>query len=407
MTDRQDLETLLRSLKGIYQSNLTEVRAILEKAESYSDAEHRKAFILESFLILAKDASTIGGEIGARWYEEQRAVAGIDDGWRAWPREGITSEAAREHLTGLLQEDQESSELKKLAAKKISGYARNAARNTIAYSAIYDRHATAFARVPRGKKTCAFCTLLSSRGWVYTDPKQAGYINTYHSNCDCLIVPSWRGRIPAIERYNPERLERHYHQAREAAIEEYGIANPTDVHILERMRAVPNRYTDSRVHDGGFTKEEKSSGSWRIHEAYWKARQDALKSIIHDDQLYPWEIQTIERLERLGHRVEWISRDPRRISSNDFIWLTEDGVSAETKSTSAKYETIKKRIQGAVKAAAKHDIVKDVFLIDIGKRRLSEKLRKQVAAYNDRVQSGKIKQLYVLSEYGEKLERII
>ena len=225
MTDRQDLETLLRSLKGIYQSNLTEVRAILEKAESYSDTELRKAFIIESFLILAKDASTIGGEIGARWYEEQRAAAGIDDGWHAWPREGVTSEAAREQLTALLQEDQESSELKKAAANKISGYARNAARNTIAYSAIYDPHATAFARVPRGKKTCAFCTLLSSRGWVYTDPKQAGYINNYHPNCDCLIVPSWRGRIPVIERYNPERLERHYHQAREAAIEEYGIAN--------------------------------------------------------------------------------------------------------------------------------------------------------------------------------------
>lgn len=72
--------------------------------------------------------------------------------------------------------------------------------------------ALAWARVLTGAENCAFCVMLASRGPVYSGPDEAGrmlasdkwpdakgYINSYHDNCDCVVVPiydfsSWEGR---------------------------------------------------------------------------------------------------------------------------------------------------------------------------------------------------------------------
>ena len=50
-----------------------------------------------------------------------------------------------------------------------------------------------WARVPRGRVTCAFCTMLAGRGFVYTseDAAGGGLGNTYHNHCDCEPVPTW------------------------------------------------------------------------------------------------------------------------------------------------------------------------------------------------------------------------
>lgn len=70
-----------------------------------------------------------------------------------------------------------------------------------------------WARVPRGRVTCAFCTMLAGRGFVYTSEEAAGggLGNVYHAHCDCEPVPSW-GEAQ-LAGYDPERLDALYKDA--------------------------------------------------------------------------------------------------------------------------------------------------------------------------------------------------
>jgi hypothetical protein len=77
-----------------------------------------------------------------------------------------------------------------------------------------ESQARSWARVLTGAENCAFCVMLASRGPVYETAESAGRIaasdlfreagavgwaNSYHPNCDCLVVPiydynSWPGQ---------------------------------------------------------------------------------------------------------------------------------------------------------------------------------------------------------------------
>lgn len=61
-----------------------------------------------------------------------------------------------------------------------------------------------YARVPSGSETCAFCLMLGSRGFVYSSARNAGFLNHYHDNCDCRVVPSWAEMM--VEGYDPEAI---------------------------------------------------------------------------------------------------------------------------------------------------------------------------------------------------------
>ena len=76
-----------------------------------------------------------------------------------------------------------------------------------------ERNDLRYARVPSGRETCAFCFMLSSRGFVYRSEQTAGRAHAYHENCDCVIVPGFEG-LPAdeqVEGYDPDgMLDRWY-----------------------------------------------------------------------------------------------------------------------------------------------------------------------------------------------------
>lgn len=81
----------------------------------------------------------------------------------------------------------------------------------------------AWARMLSGAENCGFCVMLASRGPVYRSERHAGkrhvsqpfrdagvvqYANSFHNNCDCLVVPvyhwyDWLGRdsFVALERF--------------------------------------------------------------------------------------------------------------------------------------------------------------------------------------------------------------
>ncbi|MDP9806323.1 hypothetical protein J2S70_000905 [Trueperella bonasi] len=135
----------------------------------------------------------------------------------------------------------------------------------------------------------------------------------------------------------------------------------------------------------------------------WALRRKALQSDLQGESLYPHEIRFLEKFEHLGHRARWIPRDTLRFkSTNDFIWINLDEEVCELKSITAKYSSIKDAIQKAVlRARDNHQVVKDFFIIDLGMKSASEKLRRQLALYNKRIRDGHIRRLWIMSNDGK------
>lgn len=82
-----------------------------------------------------------------------------------------------------------------------------------------ERNDLRYARVPSGRETCAFCFMLSSRGFVYRSEQTAGHAHAYHENCDCVIVPGFEG-LPAdkqVEGYDPDGMLERWHECQAAA----------------------------------------------------------------------------------------------------------------------------------------------------------------------------------------------
>lgn len=70
-----------------------------------------------------------------------------------------------------------------------------------------------YARVPHGSKTCAFCLMLASRGFVYWSEKSAGgFGNRYHPGDDCTPVPSW-GQCH-LDGYSPLEMLKQWNAAK-------------------------------------------------------------------------------------------------------------------------------------------------------------------------------------------------
>jgi hypothetical protein len=88
----------------------------------------------------------------------------------------------------------------------------NASRDTIRSNAARDPARPFYARVPVGK-TCAFCLMLASRGFVYASEETAG--GEYHNDCDCEAVADFSDN-PRLEGYDPDGLYDVYASARDA-----------------------------------------------------------------------------------------------------------------------------------------------------------------------------------------------
>lgn len=79
-----------------------------------------------------------------------------------------------------------------------------------------ERNGLRYARVPSGRETCAFCFMLSSRGFVYRSEATASGEHGYHEHCDCVIVPGLpEDGTVQIEGYDPERMRRRWRQCEE------------------------------------------------------------------------------------------------------------------------------------------------------------------------------------------------
>ncbi len=125
------------------------------------------------------------------------------------------------------------------AQQFIADMMRNAARLQTMHNMRHDPTKPRWARVPQGRKTCAFCTMLASRGFAYSSEETAGaYGNRYHPDCDCKVIPSWGKQT--LKGYDPAQMAQWWREAKGAS-----GSNQTETAVLKAMRRLhPEHYTD-------------------------------------------------------------------------------------------------------------------------------------------------------------------
>ncbi|MFC2756970.1 EndoU domain-containing protein [Propionibacterium acidifaciens] len=190
---------------------------------------------------LAQQYGTVAASAAADWYEELRAADGLADGFAALVDDTLSVDALRAS-TGYQLRNGDPDALASRLGGVLQRHILGAGRQTIDRNMDADPADVRYARIPRGPKTCAFCSMLASRGWVYRSKETASQRKRggrYHDRCDCAIVPSWSRRTPTIDGYDPGALYKQYQQARTAA-------KTTDetVILAEMRRQHPDRYTD-------------------------------------------------------------------------------------------------------------------------------------------------------------------
>lgn len=285
-----------------------------------------------------------------------------------------------------------------------------------------------WARVLQGKYSCGFCIMLASRGPVYSSADAAKYVaapvgeksreggflsrkartelrkknpRAFHEHCDCIVVPvfdpeNWSGRA------EQQRLARFYRDTVEKEDRKYE-ADPEGyepVKISTVLSREAEAWQEAERLDG---KEEQ------VDPKYY----GALASEIPDgEKLYGHELLFLLRFEALGNKARWIERPALipgagRKPSNDFVWLNNGELISELKSSKNKYSTIKVRISQAVSKAREQGVVKENFVVDLGKHRMGATLKQQMQSYNLRNPQNRIKNLYVMHGNGQYLDHIM
>ncbi|RLP12257.1 VG15 protein [Propionibacterium australiense] len=247
---------------------------------------------------LAQQYGTVAAAAAADWYEELRAADGLADGFTALVDDTIDG-ARVQHSTRYLATTGDSQALAGKLGGLLQRHIFGAGRQTINANMDADPADVRYARVPRGPKTCAFCSMLASRGWVYRSKESASQRKRggrYHDYCDCAIVPCWGPRTPSIDGYDPDALYEQYQQARDAA------KTTDEATILAEMRRQhPDRYTD-----GVYPKR----GSITVPDGLMVA---------------PHEMDTAERLAGAGMNIRFRAIDRSQGAKNPDVEIDIDG----------------------------------------------------------------------------------
>lgn len=285
-----------------------------------------------------------------------------------------------------------------------------------------------WARVLQGRWSCGFCIMLAARGAVYSSAdaaqlvaaeagkksREGGFLSrrartelrknnprAFHEHCDCIVVPvfdpeNWPGRA------EQQRLAKFYRET----VEKEGRKCEADPKGYEPVK-IPTVL--SREAEAWQEAERLDGKGEQVDPKYY----GALASEIPDgEKLYGHELLFLLRFEALGNKVRWIERPEvipgaGRKPSNDFIWLNNGELISELKSSKDKYSTIKSRISQAVSKGREQGVVKENFVVDIGKYRMGATLKRQMQSYNLRNPQNRIKNLYVLHGNGQYLDHIM
>ena len=186
--------------------------------------EWQRDLLLDEIPKLVAKYGDVAAEAAAEWYEETRNrqiggdyYAQLGD---TQPETDIVA-AIRSQAGSLFEGN--PAQMAMFLEGALDRWVKYAGRSTIVNNVIRDTSKPRWARVPRGEKTCAWCSILASQGFFYLSKESAEHIkgttDAYHNHCDCEGVPMWDASGEIIEGYDPDRMYDEYADARDMLAE--------------------------------------------------------------------------------------------------------------------------------------------------------------------------------------------
>lgn len=243
MTTRADVDRLSKATARaveLAQADLSAFLATLDLTKPETVRDELLDFVPQ----LVTTYGDVAATASADWYEQVRADA-LSSTYTATLADGATPDQVQgsvRYSAGSLFTDAPLDVLLTLNGA-LQRYVSFSGRQTVARNAEHDPAHPRFARVPRGGRTCAFCSLLASRGWVYHSERTAGLEHEYHDHCHCQIVPEWNKGQAHIEGYDPNAMYAIYQHAAEIV---GGTHDPQAILAVMR-RQFPDHFTDGVI----------------------------------------------------------------------------------------------------------------------------------------------------------------
>lgn len=253
MVTRTDVEHMASTIATASDQAKQQVGALMTRLAGQPATVVRDA-LLDAFPTLLAGFENVGVAVGLEFYDSMRArthglpaytATAVANPTPTADAVGIARAAARHLFNPDIAPEVAGERTRRELSDALGTRTKNAMRQTIKNNAVRDPAKTSFARVPRGAKTCAFCTMMASRGFVYATAKTAGEEDKYHHDCDCMIVPSWDVEHAKIEGYDDSEYSDQYYKA-VMKLEADGIKKPGPYMVAAEMRRIfPGVYTDS------------------------------------------------------------------------------------------------------------------------------------------------------------------
>jgi len=246
LTTRSDVDTLRDAGNGVVTLAQRDLQGFWNSLD-LSRPEAARDELLEFVPQLVREYGDVAATVAAEWYEQVRFTA--VGAYNATTVNATNVEQVQRgvrYAAGRLFTDNPGSMLA-LVAGGVQRYVLASQRGTVARNVQQDPSKPRFARVPTGAKTCAWCAMLASRGFVYLNRSTAGVSDHYHSDCNCQAVAEWDADQHYITGYDPDAMYAKYQDGR-AAADSLGLPL-TDANIATQMRAMyPGDFTDSHTH---------------------------------------------------------------------------------------------------------------------------------------------------------------
>lgn len=250
MPTRADVRRLSAAQRRIVGFALDDLRRLFLSLDLSSPALVNEALV-EVVPRLVHEYGDLAAVAAAEWYEEIRDIPGAFHARLGGLAPVEAVEANVRYAARHLYTDNPHAVLAVLEGA-MQRHIAYSGRETVARNVRFDPARPRYARVPSGGRTCAFCEIVASRGFVYWSESHAqrrgrGQLeDKYHDNCNCQVVPSWDAEQTHIEGYDPDAMYARYKAAWDAA---GGEGVQAEAVAFEMRRMFPDRYTDGVYDD--------------------------------------------------------------------------------------------------------------------------------------------------------------
>lgn len=242
MTTRRDVAALAAAGRGVVSLAQRDLAAFFSSL-NLSNPEAVRDALIDFVPRLVQVYGDVAATVAAEWYETVRAreIGGAYNAITVPPIADDAPVGSVRYASGHLFTDYPQQALAVLGGS-VQRFVLYSSRGTVARNAEHDPAKPRFARVPTGVKTCAWCSMLASRGFVYRTADLGGSGGDFHDECDCQVVSEWDKDAHHIAGYDPDHLYGMYQQAQQAA------DGATDADIAFEMRRMfPDEFTDGVI----------------------------------------------------------------------------------------------------------------------------------------------------------------